>query len=227
MSREISQKQTDKYHMNPLLWGIEKSQAHGIKNRIVVARNWGRVAWSTRVLLINRHFQMKSSTAKSINKKCHSHQRFLASKCEWGLPKLNPADAAHPPWWSTRHGDPPAMVIHPPWWLLRSWENTRGSHLPQLPLLKVNKETGFGPDSWGTYESNEFSEPRGLNLPIYPMLNSLIWYLIFDVQTACSLCSKFVCSLIPTAMFQGEHFSQSYWDAVSWAWSPKLSHQIK
>ena len=105
MPREISQKQTDKYHMNPLLSGIKKSQAHGIKNRIVVARNWGRVAWSTRVLLINRHFQMKSSTAKSINKKCHSHQRFLASKCECGLPKLNPADA------TTRHGDPPAMVI--------------------------------------------------------------------------------------------------------------------
>ena len=113
MPREISQKQTDKYHMNPLLWGIEKSQAHGIKNRIVVARNWGRVAWSTRVLLINRHFQMKISTAKPINKKCHSHQRFLASKCECGLPKLNPADAA------TRHGDPLAMVIHPPWWSTR------------------------------------------------------------------------------------------------------------
>ena len=48
---------------------------------------------------------MKSSTAKSINKKCHSHQQFLASECECGLPKLNPADAA------TRHGDPPAMVI--------------------------------------------------------------------------------------------------------------------
>jgi hypothetical protein len=48
---------------------------------------------------------MKISTAKSINKKCHSHQRFLASKCECGLPKLNPPDA------TTHHGDPPAMVI--------------------------------------------------------------------------------------------------------------------
>ena len=142
-------------------------------------------------------------------------------------PKAQSSRCRHPPWWSTGHGDPPAMVIHPPWWLLRSWGSTRGSHLPQLPLLKVNKETGFGPDSWGTYESNEFSEPRGLNLPIYPMLNSLIWYLIFDVQTACSLCCKSVCSLTPTAMFQGEYFSQSYWDAFSWAWSPKLSHQIK
>ena len=24
-----------------------------------------------------------------------------------------------------------------------------------------------------------------------------------------------------------KQFSQSYWDAVSWAWSPKQSHQIK
>ena len=120
-----------------------------------------------------------------------------------------------------------SRCCHLPWWLLRGWGNTRSSHLPQLPLFKVNKETGFGPDSWGTYENNEFSEPRGLNLPTHPMLNCLIWYLIFDVQTACSLCCKFVCSLTPTAMFQGEHFSQSYWDAVSWAWSPKLSKQIK
>ena len=27
--------------------------------------------------------------AISVGKKCHSHQRFLASKCEWGLPKGN------------------------------------------------------------------------------------------------------------------------------------------
>ena len=111
---------------------------------------------------------------------------------------------------------------HPPWWLLRPWGNTRRSHWQQPPLLKVNKETGFGPDSWGTYESNEFREPRGLNLPIHPMLKSLIRYLIFDAQPACSLCCTFVCSLTPTAIFQGEHFAQSYWDAVSWAWSPKL-----
>ena len=32
--------------------------------------------------------------------------------------------------------------------------------------------------------TNEFSESRGLHLPIHRMLNSLTWYLIFDVQTA-------------------------------------------
>ena len=62
--------------------------------------------------------------AISINNKCHSHQQFLASKCEWGLPKL----------WSSR-------CHHPPRWLLKRLSNARSSH---LPLLKGNKEIGFG-----------------------------------------------------------------------------------
>ena len=53
----------------------------------------------------------------------------------------------------------------------------------------------LAPDSWGAYERNEFSEPRGLHLPTLRRLNSLTWYLIFDVQTACSLCCKFEYSL--------------------------------
>ena len=60
---------------------------------------------------------------------------------------------------------------------------------------KGNKKTGLAPDSWGAYERNGFSEPRGLHLPIHRMLNSLTWYLISDVQTACSLCCKFEYSL--------------------------------
>ena len=60
--------------------------------------------------------------AISINKKSHSHQRFLVSKCEWDLPKL----------WSSR-------CRHPPWWLLRSRGNARS---------KVSKETGLAPDNW-------------------------------------------------------------------------------
>ena len=58
------------------------------------------------------------------------------------------------------------------------------------------------------------------------MLNSLTWYLIFAVQTACSLCCKLVYSLIPPPASL-EQFSQSYWDAVSHAWSCKYSHQVK
>lgn len=38
--------------------------------------------------------------------------------------------------------------------------------------------TGLTPDGWGTYEKNEFSEPRGVHLPIHRILNSLTWYLI-------------------------------------------------
>ena len=62
--------------------------------------------------------------AISINNKCHSHQQFLASTCEWGLPKL----------WSSR-------CHHPPRWLLKRLSNARSSH---QPLLKGNKEIGFG-----------------------------------------------------------------------------------
>ena len=70
-----------------------------------------------------RDCEMKISPAISVNKKCHSHQWFLASKCNWGISKLTSR-----------------VCCHPPRWLLRSWGSTRSSH---LPLLKVNKETGL------------------------------------------------------------------------------------
>ena len=54
----------------------------------------------------------------------------------------------------------------------------------------------LAPESWGAYERNGNSEPRGLHLPIHTMLNSLTWYLIFDVQPAQSVCCKLVYSLI-------------------------------
>ena len=94
---------------------------------------------------------------------------------------------------------------------------------PSAIHLKVDRERGLAPESWGACERDEFSEPRGLHLPVHRMLNSLTWYLIFDVQTACSLCCKLVCILTspPTSL---EQFSQNYWDAVSWARNPKHSH---
>ena len=93
-------------------------------------------------------------------------------------PKTDPVDA------STPHGD-------------CSWAgDARSCH---LPLLKVNKKTRLAPDSWAAYERNEFSGPRGLHLSIHrmhiPYINSLTWYLFFNVQTACSLCCKLVYSL--------------------------------
>ena len=61
--------------------------------------------------------------------------------------------------------------------------------------LRWTRKQDLVSDSWGVYERNEFSEPRDLHLPIHRMPNSLTWYLIFDVQTACSLCCKLVYSL--------------------------------
>ena len=145
------------------------------------------------------HCEMKISPAILISKKCHSHQWFLASKCEWGLPKLQSTGCCRPP----------------PW-LLRSWG------------CKKQGEQGhrIAPEGWAACEGSESSKPRGLHLPLHSMLNSLTWYLIFDDQTACSPCHKLVYSLTsPPASL--EQFCQSYWDAVFQAQSPEHSHQIK
>jgi len=114
----------------------------------------------------------------------------FSTKYEWGLPKQGSRGCCHSPWW-----------------LLRSWGNVRS---------KVNQEIRLAPDSWGAYERSEFSEPRGLHLPIRGMLNSLTWYLIFDFQSACSLCCKLIYTLTPLLASLGQ-VSQSYWDVVSWA----------
>ena len=125
-----------------------------------------------------------------LNKKCHSRQQFLASKCEWGLPKLIQ--------WML----PLPMVTAP------ERGDARSCH---LPLLKVNKKTRLAPDSWAAYERNEFSGPRGLHLSIHrmhiPYINSLTWYLFFNVQTACSLCCKLVYSLTYSCLL-GAVFSE-------------------
>ena len=70
-----------------------RAAIHGVAKSRTWLSDWTELKW------INRYCEMKLSTAKSVNKKCHSHQRFLASKCECRIPKLNPADA------TTRHGD--------------------------------------------------------------------------------------------------------------------------
>ena len=116
-----------------------------------------------------RRCEMKIAPAISINKKCHSHQWFLASKWEWGLPKLRSSGCC--------------QLLR---WLLRSWGNARS---------RRNTKPGLAPDSWGAYGRNGFNGLRGLHLPKYRTLNSLTWYLIFDVQTICSLCCNLVYSL--------------------------------
>ena len=49
---------------------------------------WGKGLKSSLDRVGTELCEMKISPAILINKKCHSHQRFLASKCEWRLPKL-------------------------------------------------------------------------------------------------------------------------------------------
>ena len=115
---------------------------------------------------------MKASPAILINKKCHS-QRFLASKCEWGLPKL----------WSS-------SCCFPPQWLLRNWgmQEARWTR------------TGLVTDSWGAYERNEFSKPRGLHLPILIVVQSFSRVWLFATpwtaarQASCPSSSPRACS---------------------------------
>ena len=79
--------------------------------------------------------EMIVSPAISINKKCHNRQRFLASKCEWMLPKLWANRCCHPI-------PPPHPTVQGDCWGSEVSGNATSSH---LSLLKVNKETGFGP----------------------------------------------------------------------------------
>lgn len=73
--------------------------------------------FSIPVHIYRGYCEMKISPVILVNKKCYSRQRFLASKCEWGLSKQDPADAA------------PTS-----WCLLRSWR-PRGVHLPIHRML--------------------------------------------------------------------------------------------
>ena len=62
-------------------------------------------------------------------------------------------------------------------------------------------------------------------LPRHRMLNSLTWYLIFDVQTVCSLSCKCVEPDFPSFLL-GVVFSGLLRCCLP-GWSPKHSHQVK
>ena len=88
------------------------------------------------------------------------------------------------------------------------------------------QETGFGPRQLRCIWKEWIQWAQRLAFPTHrtliPRLDSgFPYYLtkIFDVQTACPLCWKLVYSLTPSPASL-EHFSQSYWDTVSWSWSP-------
>ena len=98
---------------------------------------------------------MKISPAISTNKKCHSHQQFLASKCKWGSNRCCPLSEGD--CWGAG-GMQEADICH---------------------SLRWKRRQDLAPDSWYAYERNEFSEPRGLHLSLHRLLISLTWYLIF------------------------------------------------
>ena len=130
---------------------------------------------------------------------------LINKKCHWppnvheGSQNWDPADATAP------HGD---------CWGARWVQEARGTKKQDWPQIAEVQMKGMN------------SVSPGLHLLTHRRLNTWTWYLIFDLQRACSLCCKLVCRLTsPPASL--EQFSQSYWDADSWAQNPKHSHQIK
>ena len=139
----------------------------------------------------------KLSPAISTNKKCQSHHRFLASKCEWGLPKL---------WCSG--------CCHPPWWLLRTWGMqearwTRKQDWAQATEVLVKGMNSVSPEACHAYNAKFLSL-----IPDFWCSDCLLPLF----QIVYSLTSP------PASL---EQFFQSYWDANSQAQSPKHSHQVK
>ena len=68
---------------------LDNSQEEYRECRPTTSRNW--ILPTTWI-----NCKMKISLAISINKKCHRHQWFLASKYDWGLQNLSPEYAATP-----------------------------------------------------------------------------------------------------------------------------------
>ena len=48
-------------------------------------------------MTMGKDSEMKISPVILINKTCHSHHWFLASKCDWGFSKLQSRGCCHPP----------------------------------------------------------------------------------------------------------------------------------
>ena len=100
--------------------------------------------------------------AISVNKGCHSH---------WQL---------QPPGWLTvepwgNSGKKRIPAIQQPW-------DYRHSLWWTLKKLRMWKYMILAPDSWGTYQRQDFREPRLLHLPIHrKVLNSLTWDIWFYI----------------------------------------------
>ena len=123
---------------------------------------------------------------------------ILASKCDWGLPKL----------WFSKCCQP----LQGDCWGAGGMQEARWVRNQGWPLIAC--------------ERNEFQWAQRLASSHAQNGKFLNWYLIFGVQNSCFFCCRLVHSLTspPSSL---EQFSQSYWNTISWAQSPKHSHQIK
>ena len=146
---------------------------------------------------------MKMSSAMLTNKKCHSHQWLISGLQMWMrapktvIQQMLPSPARHGDHWETVR----MQEVRP----------TRKQGWPQIPEVHTKGTNSVSPEAY--------------IFPYCRMLNSLTWYLIFDVQAACSLFCKLVYSLTFPASL--ELFYQSCWDPVSWARGTKHPPQIK
>ena len=120
---------------------------------------------------------------------------------------------------------------------------SNGHHTAATPYSEPWGSLGYGgkngilaPESWGMYQRNDFTEPRLLHLPMHRKgLTSLTWNIWFSLiifnaqinaQITCPLLQNFFITwLLPSSPWGSS--LRVTWDAVSRAWSPKKSHQIK
>ena len=141
--------------------------------------------------------------AISVNKGCHSH---------WQL---------QPPGWLTvepwgNSGKKRIPAIQQPW-------DYRHSLWWTLKKLRMWKYMILAPDSWGTYQRQDFREPRLLHLPIHrKVLNSLTWdiwfsfiYNDFLMLRLPALCCKITTYPI-SSPFLLEEFLRALWKFISW-----------
>ena len=145
---------------------------------------------------------MKIFPVISINKKSHSHQWFLASRCEWGLPKLRSSRCYQPIRGS-----------------LRSWANARS---------KVNKEMGLAPEAEMHMKGRDSVSPEACIFPYseckIPYLGTRSLMFSLPASFVANLSRAWVSKFPPASLGQ---ISQNSRDAVSRVWSAKHSHQIK
>ena len=125
------------------------------------------------------------------------------------------------------------------WWALREFRKEKNTcdltAIKPAGLLWTGnvKTQELAPDSRDTYETDDFSEPRCLHLPIQRKLNSLTWAIWFSFVNSHLWCSDYLPPSLRTFLSPDSFpwlrraVSQATWDVAPQAWSPKNSHQIK